>query len=138
MYKIITIILLTCCGFSLMALQGKDNIDKKIQQVSKNSIYQSTLDCKHPLSTGSFQYCNFKLHKKDNLVKNTQIFMSGGMPGHDHGLPTLPQISWSENEQTYVIKGLKFSMPGKWILNFKINASEVADKDMISMAVTVN
>jgi len=136
MYKVITILLLTCCSFTLMALQGKAN--NEILQESEKSIYQASLNCQNKLITGAFQKCSLSVFMENQPVKNTQIFMSGGMPGHHHGLPTSPKVNWSEEDRTYLIKGLKFSMRGKWILNFKINATEVTDKDIISMEVTVN
>lgn len=137
MYKLFAIILFTCCGFTLMALQNKTS-ENEIHQESKNSIYQSSLGCAKKLETGSFQECSFELLKNNQVVKNTEVFISGGMPGHNHGLPTAPEVVWSEDQQAYQIKGLKFSMPGKWVLNFKVNAVKAVDKDIITMAVIVN
>ena len=136
MFKIISIVVSICACLSLMALQDKDS-GYELKQQSKNSVYQGTLACDAEMTTGSFQNCQLKLSKDDIALKNIEIFISGGMPAHQHGLPTTPKIVWSKEKQVYLIKGLKFSMPGDWVLNFKINAAEVDDKDEISMAVNV-
>lgn len=135
MYKVISILLLMCCGFSLMAVQNKDN-GYKLNQQSKNSIYQSSLECNKKLTTGSFQSCSLKILNKGKIVKKAKIHLSGGMPAHQHGLPTTPKLVWSEEKQIYLIKGLKFSMPGEWVLNFKVSTDN--HKDIVSMAINVN
>lgn len=110
----------------------------EILQKSQQGIYQSKLQCQSSLSTGLFQNCWLKLFREDTPVKNTEVFINGGMPAHEHGLPTSPKIIWSDEKDSYLIQGLKFSMPGKWSLNFKVNAKDNALKDEIIMLIEVN
>ncbi len=110
----------------------------EILQKSQQGIYQSKLECQSSLSTGSFQNCWLKLFREDKPVKGTEVFINGGMPAHEHGLPTSPKIIWSDEKDSYLIQGLKFSMPGKWSLNFKVNAKDNALKDEIIMLIEVN
>ncbi|MGO9951981.1 MAG: FixH family protein [Dissulfurispiraceae bacterium] len=60
-------------------------------------------------------------------VKNAEVTVSGGMPEHGHGLPTMPQVAESAVPGDYVLQGLKFSMPGWWVMTFKIKAQGVED-----------
>lgn len=47
-------------------------------------------------------------------VTDAQITLSGGMPEHDHGLPTQPQITRETEDGSYLLEGMRFHMPGKW------------------------
>jgi len=110
----------------------------EILQKSQQEIYQSKLECQNSLSTGSFQSCWLKLYRLDKPVKNVVIFINGGMLKHKHGLPTSPKIVWSDDKNAHLIQGLKFSMPGQWSLNFKVNAEDDALKDQIIMLIEVD
>ncbi len=110
----------------------------EILQKSQQDIYQSKLECQDSLSTDSFQNCGLRLFHANKPVKKAVIFISGGMPEHEHGLPTSPKVIWSDDKDLYLIKGLKFSMPGKWSLSFKVNAKDNALKDEIIMLIEVN
>ena len=47
-------------------------------------------------------------------VTNAEISISGGMPAHQHGLPTAPRMTRDLGDGTYLIEGMKFHMPGHW------------------------
>ena len=137
MYKRLFILASLCLSSSLIAGQIKTNT-VEIKKISQQAIYESKLECQNTLSTGSFQNCWLTLFHADKPVKNTEIFINGGMPSHKHGLPTSPRIVWSEDKNVYLIEGLKFSMPGEWSLNFKVNAEDESLKDEITMLITVD
>ena len=94
--------------------------------------YKVTLRCDSALSVGDFQSCHLDVYRpatEMSLLKNAKISIAGGMPAHHHGLPTSPVVSWSKTKNTYIIEGLKFSMPGEWQLRFLIeNNPSVHDK----------
>ena len=135
MPKSLFILFSFCFCHSLIA---SETSQVEILQKSQQSIYQSKLECQNSLSTDSFQNCWLKIFHADKPVKNADIFINGGMPEHEHGLPTSPKIVWSDDKNAYLIKGLKFSMPGQWSLNFKVNAEDDTLKDQIIMAIQVN
>lgn len=45
-----------------------------------------------------------------------QLSVTGGMPEHDHGLPTQPQVTTRLDNGDYLLEGVRFHMPGKWQL----------------------
>lgn len=49
-----------------------------------------------------------------NPVEGATISISGGMPDHDHGLPTAPRATAYLGEGRYLIEGMKFHMGGAW------------------------
>jgi hypothetical protein len=50
------------------------------------------------------------------------------MPDHDHGLPTAPRVTAELPGGRYRIEGVKFTMPGKWVLKFTITAAPGTDE----------
>ncbi|NNC54311.1 MAG: FixH family protein, partial [Pseudomonadales bacterium] len=55
------------------------------------------------------------------------ISIDGGMPGHGHGLPTQPRVTAQVGEGRYRVEGLKFTMPGRWVLYFNVSSSLGSD-----------
>jgi hypothetical protein len=60
-------------------------------------------------------------------VEAAAIGVSGGMPQHNHGLPTSPQATDYLGDGRYRIDGLKFTMSGWWQLRFAISAAAGSD-----------
>ena len=62
------------------------------------------------------------LDSKSEPVTNASISVEGGMPDHDHGLPTRPRVTSEITPGTYLLQGVRFHMPGKWEFKFVITA----------------
>lgn len=60
-------------------------------------------------------------------VENALISVSGGMPEHDHGLPTRPEVSRHLGEGRYLLQGLRFHMHGHWQLELHVDDGESSD-----------
>lgn len=135
MYKFLFIVLSVIVVSSLLASQEKR---LKWEQTSHKNIYNSELECQNQLTAGSFQKCSLKLFHGDKVVESAKLFVKGGMPAHAHGLPTSPKILWSEHQKAYLIEGLKFSMPGQWLLRFNVNTADILLQDTIELTIEVN
>lgn len=59
-------------------------------------------------------------------VDDARVTVLGGMPAHAHGLPTTPAVS-SLGGGRYLVEGLKFHMPGAWVVAFRITAAPGTD-----------
>jgi hypothetical protein len=59
-------------------------------------------------------------------VTDAAVTVLGGMPAHAHGLPTVPTVKELGGGR-YLIEGLKFHMPGAWVVGFRIKAGTVVD-----------
>jgi hypothetical protein len=55
-------------------------------------------------------------------VENAEIAVDGGMPEHNHGFPTAPEITEEIGGGEYLLEGVKFSMAGWWELKLDITA----------------
>lgn len=76
----------------------------------------------------AFWQVEFVLTDADGaMIVDAAIAVSGGMPAHGHGLPTAPQVEEIGGGH-YVIKGLKFSMPGEWELVLDIVSGALSDR----------
>ena len=60
-------------------------------------------------------------------IANARITVAGGMPGHDHGLPTRPEVTLGSESGSYLLEGLRFHMPGRWLLQFTMVLGDATD-----------
>ena len=68
-------------------------------------------------------------------VEGAAIAISGGMPQHNHGLPTSPQATDYLGEGRYRIDGVKFTMSGWWQLRFAISAAAGSDSVVFNVVL---
>ena len=61
-------------------------------------------------------------------VSNARIVIYGGMPEHQHGLPTVPRVTRELGAGEYLVEGMKFNMPGLWELKLTVWAGEATDQ----------
>lgn len=59
-------------------------------------------------------------------VSGARVLVEAGMPEHGHGFPTVPQVR-SLGEGKYLLEGLRFHMPGRWVVGLRIKAGPVTD-----------
>ena len=62
-------------------------------------------------------------------VANADITLLGGMPEHDHGLPTSPRMTQYLDNGEYLIEGIRFHMNGSWEITITISAG--GDRDTV-------
>jgi hypothetical protein len=60
-------------------------------------------------------------------VTGAMVMVSGDMPEHGHGLPTEPEVTEETSPGTYLVEGMKFSMPGWWVVTFVIKSGSSQD-----------
>ena len=68
-----------------------------------------------------------------NPVENASIQVSGGMPAHDHGLPTAPRATAYLGDGRYLLEGVKFHMGGAWEVVLTVEAAQ--GKDSLSLSL---
>lgn len=60
-------------------------------------------------------------------VENATISVDGDMLQHGHGLPTRPAVTGYLGNGDYKLEGIKFHMPGWWVMDFEIAADGQTD-----------
>lgn len=63
---------------------------------------------------------------KARPVDAATISVVGAMPAHDHGLPTRPEVK-ALGGGHYLVEGMKFHMPGAWVVVFTVKAGDATD-----------
>jgi len=60
-------------------------------------------------------------------VTGATVEFDAQMPAHGHGLPTAPQVTGEVAPGDYRLEGLRFSMPGHWVLRVNVNVQQRTD-----------
>lgn len=104
-------------------------IDTSMEKTSmKGQFTVSYKSDVHPLPVNRLLSWNLNVRTADGQpVKNAQIKILGDMPEHGHGFPTEPEVTGTMEDGQYLAEGLKFSMPGWWVVTFHITAGEMMD-----------
>lgn len=68
-------------------------------------------------------------------VNDATVTVTGGMPEHDHGLPTNPRMTESLGGGDYVLEGMRFHMNGLWELAVTVEAD--GRRDTVTIPLTI-
>jgi len=60
-------------------------------------------------------------------VDDAKVTVIGGMPVHQHGLPTAPRMTKNLGQGRYLLEGMKFNMSGWWELKIKVETGSDQD-----------
>lgn len=66
-------------------------------------------------------------------VESDDITVEGGMPVHNHGLPTIPRMTQSLGNGDYLVEGMRFHMNGYWEITVTIDAGGNRDYVVITL-----
>ena len=68
-------------------------------------------------------------------VEGADIEVDGGMPAHDHGLPTRPRVTEDLGDGYYRLDGVRFHMSGYWEMLVTIRSDESEDTVVIPITL---
>ena len=68
-------------------------------------------------------------------VEGATITVSGGMPLHNHGLPTDPKMTSEAGGGNYVVEGMRFHMNGDWELTVTVDVDGRRDTVVIPLTL---
>ncbi len=66
-------------------------------------------------------------------VEHARIDVIGGMPEHDHGLPTQPRITEELGDGNYHLGGMRFHMSGYWEIKVTVTTEDGASVVVIPL-----
>lgn len=102
-------------------------IDTAPTQVSQKKLYKVSYETE-PIPMNKIHQWKLQVETADGRpVKNAQITVDGGMPEHGHGLPTKPQVTQELGDGYYLVEGMKFNMPGWWVVTVSVKAGDQSD-----------
>ncbi len=69
-------------------------------------------------------------------IDGAQISLLGGMPEHNHGLPTNPRMAEALGNGDYILEGMRFHMQGYWELTVTIDVPGRRDTVVIPLTIS--
>jgi len=69
-------------------------------------------------------------------VENAKLTLLGGMPEHNHGLPTVPRMTESLGNGDYGVEGMRFHMNGFWELTVTVDVAGRRDTVVIPLTIS--
>jgi len=66
-------------------------------------------------------------------VNTADVSVLGGMPLHDHGMPTRPRVTENLGEGRYRLEGMRFHMNGRWEVSVTVKADNRTDTVVITL-----
>lgn len=113
-----------------MKAPDKSRIDTSTEVVSNQGHFKvSYQSAASPVPVNQIHTWDLMVMLGDGKpVEDAKITILGDMPEHGHGFPTEPEISGAGTAGKYLVEGLKFSMPGWWVVTFHIMAGDMMDQ----------
>lgn len=71
------------------------------------------------------------MDREGEVLVLDQLAVFGGMPEHDHGLPTQPIVTTHLDNGDYLLEGVRFHMQGLWRLQVELDYEGVGDTAII-------
>ena len=65
----------------------------------------------------------------------TAVRFDGGMPSHRHGFVTRPRVTRNLGGGEFLVEGVKFHMPGDWILQITVESRGATDQTRFPLRV---
>ena len=134
---LMSVIICLMAGFQAKAADqlSMPEIDTATTQRSEKGFYNVTIDSvAEPIVINTIHEWRLTVLSTDSTpIDGLAITIDGGMPMHDHGLPTAPRVTEPLGRGQYRVEGFKFQMPGHWVVTFNLTNSE-----NVSDSVTFN
>jgi hypothetical protein len=105
------------------------DLDLSATRLSDRHIFKVTYGSKlEPIVINRIHSWGLRVETTDGRpVSGAKITVGGNMPEHGHGLPTAPEMIRELGGGGYLIGGMKFSMPGWWVIEFHIKTGDSED-----------
>ena len=103
--------------------------DLSASKYSDNGHFQVSYTSKlEPIEINNLHTWVIHIKDKDGKdIANAELKVIGGMPEHNHGLPTQPQITKNLGDGCYLLEGMKFHMLGWWTVTVSIMNKDTSD-----------
>lgn len=133
--KIVLYIIIVISISSIFAENKTKISNVASQKLTDNKLFFISYTSKlHPIIINTMH--SWVLHVEDNKgvpVTNALIIVNGGMPEHDHGLPTQPRVTKNLGGGNYLLEGMRFHMGGLWHVTVTIHHKNKNDQVMFDL-----
>lgn len=124
-------------GLLAMALASNCLAESPESFSSRSGNYSVSYDSelKPPVINRIHSWTLFIEDAEGNPLVGAQLSMTGGMPIHNHGLPTDPRMTRELGDGRYLFEGVRFHMNGAWELTLTIVAN--GSRDIVVIPLTL-
>jgi len=114
--------LIAMCQWSVTFAMNDKSLDLSASRPSQMGHYQVSFKSKlAPITLNTIhEWQLMVMTPQGEPVNHLDITIEGGMPMHDHGLPTAPRVTANTADGNYRVEGMKFQMGGHWTVTFNI------------------
>jgi len=131
--KIVTLLIVI---FVPMLSMNDADAESGQEWVSERAIYQLRFESSlEPIEINQMHSWLLYVSADGKPVSGATISVVGGMPAHDHGLPTRPRITEELGQGAYRLEGMRFHMSGVWEVSINIEANGKTDTVVIALTV---
>jgi len=120
----------------IRTLQGRSvSLDTSTQRQSEQGLFTVTAtSALLPVPINRMHHWDILITDRDDQpVANAMVTVTGGMPEHDHGLPTAPRMTSNMGAGNYRIEGIRFNMGGWWQVRFGIESGDTGDEVVFNL-----
>ena len=104
--------------------------------VSSRGVYTVSFESSlKPIEINQIHSWLLRITSEGAPVTNASLTVSGGMPDHDHGLPTRPRVTAELGNGEYRLEGMRFHMGGDWEVSIEIEADGRTDSVVVTLAL---
>jgi hypothetical protein len=116
-------------GVAKMMQPPPDDLDLSLSKPTEHGLYTASVKPGlSPIAIGTIHSWVVQITSPDGMpVEAAAITVDGGMPQHGHGLPTEPEVGANLGDGRYQVEGMKFNMPGWWVVNLSVDGPDGAD-----------
>ena len=135
MRKLIVAIIALLSIWTGTAISQEDDTDRS--WLTRSGYYRVSYTSRlEPLTINQIHDWVFHVESADGEpIEGATVSVTGGMPKHNHGLPTIPRMTQSLGNGDYVLEGMRFHMNGYWELTVTVEAG--GRRDMVIISLTI-
>ena len=103
---------------------------------SQRNVYTVSLESSlEPIEINRIHSWTLSISSDGEPVTGAKLTISGGMPAHDHGMPTRPRVTEELGNGKYRLEGMRFHMGGDWEVSIEIKANGKTDTVVVTLAL---
>jgi hypothetical protein len=121
----------------LLLLMGAADNGPASQWTSMKGLFRvSYTSTVNPLPLNQIHGWTLHLETADGVpVNDAVLVLNGGMPAHNHGLATAPEVTEALGDGNYRVEGLRFHMQGAWEMTLDIRRGDTTDSVVIPLSI---
>ena len=129
-----SVVALLC--ISPLLWSGKTVAESQTEWQSARGIYTVTMmSSLEPIEINQMHNWTLRITADGEPVSDAVLAVEGGMPAHDHGLPTRPRVTEELGAGNYRLGGMRFHMQGDWEISIEIKAAGKTDTVVVMLTL---